>query len=125
MTHLKSSIRCCLLYDFKRGKTASESHRDLCDAFGQDVISERQCERWFHKFRSGNESLEDDVRGRPPSVADMVQLKEAIEEDAWGCGWGFGEQVRVQLPNNYEVPTCEWKVEQERSIDIPSIDIPT
>ncbi|KIH53045.1 hypothetical protein ANCDUO_16838 [Ancylostoma duodenale] len=53
MADLKSGIRYCLLYDFKRGKTAAESRRDLCVAFGQDVISERQCQRWFHKFRKG------------------------------------------------------------------------
>ncbi|KIH51241.1 hypothetical protein ANCDUO_18674 [Ancylostoma duodenale] len=81
MADLKSGIRYCLLYDFKRGKTAAESHRDLCGAFGQDVVSERQCQRWFLRFRSGDESLEDDARGRPPSVVDMEQLKEAIGED--------------------------------------------
>ncbi|KIH64211.1 hypothetical protein ANCDUO_05488 [Ancylostoma duodenale] len=81
MTGLKSDIRYCLLYDIKRGKTAAESHRDLCDAFGQDAISEWQCQRWFHKVRSGNESLEDDARGRPSSMVDMEQLKEAIKED--------------------------------------------
>ncbi|EYC45054.1 hypothetical protein Y032_0440g1504 [Ancylostoma ceylanicum] len=66
MADLKSRIRCCLLYDFKRR---------------QEVISERQCRRWFHKFRSGNENHENDARSRPPSVVDMEQLKEAIEED--------------------------------------------
>ncbi|EYC21595.1 hypothetical protein Y032_0019g3917 [Ancylostoma ceylanicum] len=46
--------------------------------FDQNVVNERQ---WFHKFRSGNESLGDDASGRPPSVVDMEQLKEAIKED--------------------------------------------
>ncbi|KIH55010.1 hypothetical protein ANCDUO_14841 [Ancylostoma duodenale] len=81
MSDLKSGFAYCLLYYFKRGKIAAESQRDPCDAFWQDVISERQCQRWFHKFRSGNESLEDAARGRPLSVVDMEQLKEAIEED--------------------------------------------
>ncbi|EYC34093.1 hypothetical protein Y032_0001g238 [Ancylostoma ceylanicum] len=81
MADLKSGVRYCFLYDLKKGETAVESHRDLCDAFGHDVISERQCQRWFHKFRSVNESLEDDARGKPPSVVDMKQLKEAIEKD--------------------------------------------
>ncbi|EYC28094.1 hypothetical protein Y032_0008g334 [Ancylostoma ceylanicum] len=82
MSDLKSGIRYCLLYGIKRGKATAESHRDLCDAPGQDVISERQFQRWFHKFHSGNESLEDDARGKPPSVLDEEQLKEAIEEDS-------------------------------------------
>ncbi|EYB81778.1 hypothetical protein Y032_0374g210 [Ancylostoma ceylanicum] len=60
MADLKSGIRYCLLYDFRRGRTVAESHRDL--------------------FRSGKESLEDDARGRPPLVVDMEQLKEAIED---------------------------------------------
>ncbi|KIH67009.1 hypothetical protein ANCDUO_02665 [Ancylostoma duodenale] len=77
---IRVAFDTCLLYDFKRGKTATESQRDLCDAFAQDVISKRQCQRWFYKSRFGNESLEDDARGRPPSVVDMEQLMEAIEE---------------------------------------------
>ncbi|KIH64224.1 hypothetical protein ANCDUO_05471 [Ancylostoma duodenale] len=98
MTDLKCGIGCSLLYDFKRGKTAAESHRDLYDVFGQYVISERQCQRWFHKFRSGYESLEDDARSRPPSVVDMKQLKEAIEEDPSQTTRVLANRLQIEVP---------------------------
>ncbi|CAJ0934301.1 unnamed protein product, partial [Mesorhabditis belari] len=56
MTETKFRLRASLWYGFKLGKNAVESHRDLCKIFGEDAISESQCQR----FREGNESLKDD-----------------------------------------------------------------
>lgn len=81
MNNEKNSFRICMLYDFKLGKSAAESHRSLCKAFGEDVISQSQCRRWFQRFRNGDVSLEDEERGRPPQVIDDEQLKNAIESD--------------------------------------------
>lgn len=38
MSDQKFRVRVCLLYDFKQGKTAAESHRTLCNSFGESVI---------------------------------------------------------------------------------------
>ncbi|EYC12537.1 hypothetical protein Y032_0047g1535 [Ancylostoma ceylanicum] len=70
-----------MLYDFKQGKTAAESHRSLCEAFGKDVISESQCRRWFQRFRSGDEDLEDEPLARGRSVIDDEVLREVVESD--------------------------------------------
>ena len=56
----KYILRACLLYVYKQGKTASDSHQTLCEAFGEDILSESQCRRWFQRFRRGDESLEDE-----------------------------------------------------------------
>lgn len=81
MDEEKFLIRTCMLYDFKMGKKATESHRSICEAFGESAISERSCQRWFHQFRSGDESLEDEERGRPPPAIDDDDLLEKIEAD--------------------------------------------
>jgi len=42
------------------------------------LITPRMMQCWFQKFRNGDESLEDKVRGHP-SVVDNDELKVLIE----------------------------------------------
>lgn len=81
MCDQKLEERFCLLYDLRQGKTASESHRCLVAAFGKDALSERQCHRWFERFRNGDESLTDEEHGKRPEVINNDELKAAIESD--------------------------------------------
>ncbi|RCN43089.1 hypothetical protein ANCCAN_10922 [Ancylostoma caninum] len=81
MADQKYRLRVCMLYDFKQGKTAAKSHRSLCNAFGEDAISERQCRRWFDRFHNGDESLEEEEHQRRRQAVDSDALKEAVESD--------------------------------------------
>ena len=81
MSDQKYRVRFCLLYDFKQGKTAAESHRTLCNAFGEGLISETQCRYWFQRFRDGDESLKEKEHERRPQMVNNEALKEAIELD--------------------------------------------
>lgn len=74
-------FRAALLFQFKLGETAAESCRKLCKAFGENVISERQCQHWFLRFRDGDESLEDSEHGHRPLTMNLELLKESIESD--------------------------------------------
>lgn len=70
----KTFLRHSLLYEYFLGHNASEAHRNLCIVFGTDTPSQRTCEVWFARFRSGNYSIEDETRsGRPVSI-DNEQL---------------------------------------------------
>ena len=61
----KIQIRTIFLFQFKLGRKAAEIARDINDAFGSRTTKERVAQRWFKKFRNGDESLEDeDGRGR-------------------------------------------------------------
>ena len=73
MTDQKFVLRACLLYDFKMKKSALESHRNLCEAFGENVLSERSCQEWFRRFRGGDEGLEDEPHGHRPVVLDKAE----------------------------------------------------
>ena len=45
---------------FRNRKNAAQAHRKLCGVYGDDCISERQCQNWFARFRYGNFDVKDD-----------------------------------------------------------------
>ena len=79
MTERKLIIRACLLYEFKLGTSASGK---LCTAFGEGAVSERTARNRFQKFRSGNETLEDEPRAGRPISLNNGDLKAAKESDS-------------------------------------------
>ena len=81
MDDQKYRMRICMLYDFKQGKTAAESHRILSEVFENDVPSLRQCYRWFQRFHDGDETLEDEERGHNSQIVNNDQLRLVVESD--------------------------------------------
>ena len=69
------------LFQFKLGRKAVQTARDINNAFGPGTTNKRVAQRWFKKFRNGDESLKDeDGRGRPTAV-NNEHLKALIEAD--------------------------------------------
>ena len=74
-------LRACLLYEYRLGISAAETHRRLCTVFGQNIVSKTTVYGWFNRFMAGNETLEDEPRsGRPPEIDDD-ELRELVESD--------------------------------------------
>lgn len=72
-------LRHCMLYEFKKGTSAAQATRNICDVYGNDALDGRKCRRWFAKFSSGNFDLKDSPRsGRPKSI-DKEALQAAVE----------------------------------------------
>ncbi|KZC08453.1 Histone-lysine N-methyltransferase SETMAR [Dufourea novaeangliae] len=74
-------FRHILLFYFRKGKKAAEAHKEICEVYGVDCITDRTCQNWFKKFRSGDFSLKDDQRSGRPTEVDDDQIKAIIEED--------------------------------------------
>ena len=75
----KCCFRAIMLYEFKLGKSAGETVRNMNLAWGEGTASDRTVQRWFKKFREGNLSLKDEPgRGRKRSLENDV-LKAAVE----------------------------------------------
>ncbi|KZC14201.1 Histone-lysine N-methyltransferase SETMAR [Dufourea novaeangliae] len=73
-------FRHILLFYFCKGKKAAEAHKEICEVYGVDCITDRTCQNWFKKFRSGDFSLKDDQRsGRPTEVDDNDVLRAEVE----------------------------------------------
>uniref|UniRef100_A0A5S6QSY1 HTH_48 domain-containing protein n=1 Tax=Trichuris muris TaxID=70415 RepID=A0A5S6QSY1_TRIMR len=77
----KTVIRGVLLYEFKQGTKAAVAARKINMTFGSGTLGVGTVRWWFRKFRSGNESLEDNDRSGRPSDLDEDQLRAIVEED--------------------------------------------
>ena len=44
---------------FREGKKATEDHKEICEVYGVNCLTERTCQNLFKKFRSGDFSLKD------------------------------------------------------------------
>uniref|UniRef100_A0A0K0FXE7 Histone-lysine N-methyltransferase SETMAR (inferred by orthology to a human protein) n=1 Tax=Strongyloides venezuelensis TaxID=75913 RepID=A0A0K0FXE7_STRVS len=74
-----NEIRIIFLYEFKRGTSASKTVRNINEAFRENLVSLATAKRWLKKFKEGDESLENEERGRPDSVVDNEELKSVVE----------------------------------------------
>ncbi|GFX13177.1 histone-lysine N-methyltransferase SETMAR [Trichonephila clavipes] len=55
----KQQFRHILRFYYKKGKSAVQARKKLTDVYGEGVLTVRQSQNWFAKFRSGNFDVED------------------------------------------------------------------
>ena len=75
----KEHFRHILLFYYRKGKNAVQARQKLCNVYGEDVLTERQCQNWFAKFRSGNFDVEDAPRSGRPVEANEDTIKALID----------------------------------------------
>ena len=69
-----------MLYEFRRGLTATEAMKNITATYGQ-VISVRRCQAWFERFRSGDHNLNNRPRPGRPSAFENRVLRELVNKD--------------------------------------------
>lgn len=84
-----------LLFYYKKGKNAAQAHKKLCAVYGKDVLTERQCQRWFANFRSGNASMKDAPRLGRPIKDDDDKIKELLEDNPYYSTREIAEKLNV------------------------------
>ena len=62
MEQNKEKIRHILQYYYDKGKNGSHAANKTCAVYGSDTVSISTAQRWFHRFRSGAEVIEDAPR---------------------------------------------------------------
>ena len=67
-------LRHILIFYCRKGKKAAQAHRKLCVVYGDECSSERQCQNWFARFRSGNFNVEDEPRPGRPIVEKVDEI---------------------------------------------------
>ena len=49
-----------MLYYFKKGKNATQTHtQKICAMYGEGAVTDQMCQKWFVKFGAGDFSLEN------------------------------------------------------------------
>lgn len=74
-------IRHILLFLFRKNQNGSEATREIQNVYGEGVLSESKCRRWFAKFRNGNFDLKDEPRSGRPEELDDELLKSTVERN--------------------------------------------
>ena len=64
-----------LLYYFRKGENAVQAQKKLYDVYGEKSSTERQCQNWFTRFRSGDFDLKDALRSVRPTEVDDDKIK--------------------------------------------------
>uniref|UniRef100_A0A0K0DUT8 HTH_48 domain-containing protein n=1 Tax=Strongyloides stercoralis TaxID=6248 RepID=A0A0K0DUT8_STRER len=75
----KRDIRVIMLYEFKCGTNATKTAQNINEIFGEELVSVSTVQRWFKKFKEGNEDLENEDRGKPPTIINNDELQAAVE----------------------------------------------
>ena len=74
-------FRHILLYYFRKGKNAVQALKKLHDVYSIKSLTERQCQNWFARFRSGDFDLKDAPRSGRPTEVDDDEVKAMIENN--------------------------------------------
>ena len=69
MEQNREKIRHILQYYYDKGKNPSRAANKNCAVYGPDTVSISTAQRWFQRFRSGAEVIEDAPRSGRPVVA--------------------------------------------------------
>ncbi|GFU41311.1 histone-lysine N-methyltransferase SETMAR [Trichonephila clavipes] len=75
----KQHFRHILLFYYRKGKNAVQARKILTDVYGEGVLTVRQCQNWFAKFRSSNLDVEDAPRSGRPVEADKDAIKALVD----------------------------------------------
>ena len=70
-----------LLYYLRKGKNAVQARKNLYDVYGEKSLTERHCQNWFARCRSGDFDLKDVPRSERPTEVDDHKMKAMIENN--------------------------------------------
>ena len=67
----------------------------MYDVYGENLLTERQCQNWFTRFRSGDFDLKDIPRSGCPTEVDDDKIKARIENNRRSVTRGIVEKLNI------------------------------
>jgi len=74
-------LRVVALFFFDKGKTGVEAAKEIRDAYGEEAVTDRWCQKWFKRFREGNRDVEDRPRAGRPRELEPEALLALLDQD--------------------------------------------
>ena len=93
MEQNKEKIWHILQYYYDKGKNASQAANKICAVYGLDTVSISTAQRWFKRFRSGVEVVEDAPRSGRPVVKNCDKIGELVERDRHSSSRSIGQEL--------------------------------
>ena len=105
MEERKQHFQHITLYYFKKCKTATEMHEEICAGYGEGAVTDRMCQKWFAKFRAGDFLLHDAPWSGRPVEVDSDQIETIIENNQHYTTWEIAKILRISKPS-VEIIIC-------------------
>ena len=93
MEQNKEKIRNNLQYYYDKDKNASHAANKIFAVYGPDTVSISTAQRWFQRFRTGAEVIEDAPRSGRSVVEKCDKIAELIERDRQSSSRSSGQEL--------------------------------
>ena len=95
MEEKKQHFQHVMLYYFKNGKNATEMQKKIYAVYGEGVVTDRTCYKWFVKFCAGDFLLDDAPRSGRPVEVDIDQIETSIENNQRYTTWEIADIFKI------------------------------
>ena len=68
-------VHAVIRFLLARNNNAAEIHRQLCEVYGPNVMSESKVRQWCRLFKEGRTNVHDERSGRPSVIKDDLVEK--------------------------------------------------
>ena len=89
-----------MLYYFKKGKNATETHKKICAVYGEGAVTDRTRQKWFATFHAGDFSLDDAPWLGRPVEGDSDQIETLIENNQHYTMWEIANILKISKSSN-------------------------
>ena len=95
LTMDKIEIWTLLKHYWKQNYNASAAARKICEVEGEDVVISRIAQRWFQKFKNGENELQDQPRSGRPMTLNSAMLHKSVENNPSTITRGLSAELGV------------------------------
>ena len=84
-----------MLYYLKKGKNTTETHKRICEVYGEGAVTDRTCQKGFAKFHHEAFSLDDPPQSGRPAEVDSYQIETLIENNQCYTTWEIADILKI------------------------------